>query len=103
MSVGTKIKIYIKEKGITIKQFAIDIDENRTLVSNYLNDKSKPSVKFLYKTISYFPEMDLNYLFRESSDLNEKPSIYGASPKKLIKEIEERLRELQRQLDGGIN
>jgi len=101
MSVGKKIKKHLKEKGITVKQFAEDLDENRSMVSNYINDKSKPSVKFLYKTISYFPDLDLNYLFRDLSEVQEQPPVYGAPPEKLIKEIEDRLNELKRRLTGN--
>lgn len=99
MSVGSKIKKHIKDKGITIKKFAEDIDENRSMVTNYLNDKTKPSVKFLYKTIAYFPELDLNYLFRDPEGLQEQGSVYNAPPEKLIKEIEERLHELRRRFE----
>ncbi len=101
MTVGKKIKKHLKEKGISVKQFAEDLEENRSLVSNYLNDKSNPSVKFLYKTIAYFPDLDLNYLFRESSELHEQPSPYGESPEKLIQDIEERLLELKRKFNEG--
>tara|TARA_R110000850_G_scaffold218852_1_gene344380 strand:+ start:8255 stop:8557 length:303 start_codon:yes stop_codon:yes gene_type:complete len=99
MSVGSKIKKHLKGKGITIKKFAEDIDENRSMVTNYLNDKTKPSVKFLYKVIDYFPELDLNYLFREPVEFQEKGSVYGAPTEKLIKEIEERLHELRRRFE----
>ncbi|GGD84902.1 helix-turn-helix domain-containing protein [Planktosalinus lacus] len=100
MPVGQKIKKHLKARGISIKQFAEDLDENRSLVSNYLNDKSKPSVKFLYKTIAYFPDLDLNYLFRDHSEVSETAPVYETPPEKLIREIEERLNELKLQLNN---
>src|SRR5690606_1105438 len=98
MFTGKKIKALLKEQGISITDFAEEIGENRSLVTSYLNDKLTPSVKFLYKVIAYFPELDLNYLFRDVSALGEETPFYEKSPQRLIKEIEERLDGLKQQL-----
>ncbi len=98
MFTGKKIKTFLKEQGISITDFAEHIGENRSLVTSYLNDKLTPSVKFLYKVIDYFPELDLNYLFRDVSTLGEEKPLYKKSSQKLIKEIEERLDGLKKNL-----
>lgn len=94
MGVGLKIKEHLKNRGITAKDFAKAIDENRTQVSDYINEKAKPSIKFLEKAIDYFPDLDLNYLFRDVDTANEPVPIYSKAPEQLVEEIQRKAGEI---------
>lgn len=94
MGVGLKIKEHLRSKGITATHYANVIDENRTQVNAYLNEKLKPSIKFIEKTIDYFPEMDLNYLFRDGDTVNESVPIYSKPPAQLVEEIQRKAGEI---------
>src|SRR5690606_15056787 len=80
-----------------------DIDIHKGLLSRYLNGE-KPSLEFIYKTIEIFPELDLNYMFKEELNenlVNETPApIYkkGENPAALIEEIEENLKRLKKKM-----
>lgn len=102
MEIGEKIKAHLKLHGLTITRFAEEIGENRSLVTNYLNEKQQPSVKFLYKVIGFFPDLDLNYLFRGSSYLlGEASTVYQKSPQKLIRDIEDCLEGIKHHIAQG--
>ena len=98
MGVGLKIKKHLVEKGITAKNFSEKIKENRTQVNAYLNEKLKPSVVFLYKTSEFFPDLDLNYLFREKKELNDVEEVYEKPPDKIIEDIEMKLLEISKRV-----
>lgn len=103
MGVGQKIKAHLKNRGITQKYFAESINENRTLVSDYLNENLKPSIKFLEKAIDYFPELDLNYLFKGDIPglVKEDVSSYAA-PKtaaQIVSEIDLKMDEIKFKLE----
>ncbi len=98
MPVGSKIKEALREKGITQKKFADHCELPTSLLSEYLNDKVTPSVKFLYMVIDFFPDMDLNYLFRDDYNngiVYEKTAEYETNPKKLIDKIQRELEDLK--------
>ena len=61
MEFGEKVKELLVKNNITQTKFAEDTDTHKGLLSRYLNGE-KPSIDFVYKVISYFPEADLNYL-----------------------------------------
>lgn len=100
MEFGEKVKELLVKNNITQTKFAEDTDTHKGLLSRYLNGE-KPSIDFVYKVISYFPEADLNYLFKniQEEDLvhepSETPYKKSEKPEEIIREIEYKLKELK--------
>lgn len=98
---GKLIKDLLKKQGISITNFSEEIGENRSLVTSYLNCRIQPSIKFLYKVINYFPNLDLNQLFKvPTKSINEETTTYAKSTNTLIDEIEIRLKEIKKQANS---
>lgn len=71
MTLGEKFRRLIDSKHPSVTAFARKIGKNNTQISNYVNDKVKPSIEFLNIMIEEFPEADLNWLLREEeSEMN---------------------------------
>lgn len=71
MGVGKKLKILINNKGLTQREFAEAIEENVTQVNKVLNGDRNPSYELLIKSLSFFNDIDLNWLMRDNYNLNE--------------------------------
>ena len=71
MRVGKKLKILINNKGLTQREFAEAIEENVTQVNKVLNGDRNPSYEMLCKSLSFFNDIDLNWLMRDNYSLNE--------------------------------
>ncbi len=69
MTLGDKFRRLIDSKHPSVTAFARKIGKNNTQVSNWVNDKVKPSIEFLNIMIEEFPEADLNWLLREEEEL----------------------------------
>ena len=60
-----RIRVILAEKKISVNELAEMIGRHRTVVSNYVNNRTQPSVELLYK-IAECLEVDV-------CDLLEKP------------------------------
>lgn len=104
MGFGSRVSELLKNRGIKQNKFAEDIQEDPVSVNRYLKESRTPKVEFINKVVEYFPEVDLNWLFRghgpSLDTLNEVPSAYEAprTPQTLIENIEENLKELKAKL-----
>ena len=96
MSFHEKLKQYLKSTGLSQTELAERIGYSQTMTSRYLSS-SKPNYEFLNALIKVFPEIDLNYLFKEDADehLAEGGSTYSKDEVVLIDEIELRLHFLK--------
>jgi len=102
MEFGTRLKEILEEKNISQVAFAKATGQHQGLVSRVLNGE-KPSSKFIFKTIDYFPNVDFNYLLGSEKTIavEEKSSEYKknrASAKEIINDIERKLNELKQVL-----
>lgn len=57
-----RIKIWIECKGLKSSSFADKIGVNRATISHILSGRNKPSIDFLHKMISTFPDLNLNWI-----------------------------------------
>ena len=57
-----RIKIWIESKGLKSSRFADKIGVNRATISHILSGRNKPSIDFLHKLISSFPDLNLNWI-----------------------------------------
>lgn len=57
-----RIKIWIESKGLKSSSFADKIGVNRATISHILSGRNKPSIDFLHKMISTFPDLNLNWI-----------------------------------------
>ena len=67
-----RLKIVLKHYSLTSSTFADTIDVQRSSISHLMSGRNKPSLDFILKVITNFPEVDLYWL------LNGK----GSFPKK---------------------
>jgi len=92
MDYHKKLKSFFKEKGISNKQLSQRLGYSEVMTGRYLNS-NKPNYEFIMALIREFPEIDLNYLFKdfEIEVSEEKDTIQTKNEATLIDEIEMRL------------
>ena len=83
-----RIKNWIESKRIKSSSFADKIGVNRATISHILSGRNKPSIDFLHKMISSFPDLNLNWIvsgegFMYISD-EGKESIQSKKIKKVV-------------------
>lgn len=104
MEFGDKLKQLIKSKYNRLGDLADKFEMNYTQLSQYVNGK-KVSIEFLTKIIHEFPEVDLNWLLREDTVLDDSVQENGGHYKKvlnkeqIIEEIEGLLKDLKYQIE----
>src|SRR5690606_3691061 len=65
MGLGKKLKMLINNRGLTQRQFADEIGENITQLNKVLNEERVPSYEMLSKSLTYFKDIDLNWLLKD--------------------------------------
>jgi transcriptional regulator with XRE-family HTH domain len=65
--------------GISATAFSEEIEVNRSTISHLLSGRNKPSLEFVMKVISHYPEVELYWL------LNGKGSFPAVSPEAEIR------------------
>lgn len=66
MSFEKKMKLFLEKEKVKQKDLASEINMNYTQVNNFINGNKKYSVKFLEKIMARFPDLDMNWLLRDS-------------------------------------
>lgn len=101
MTATEKIKAYFKERKMSNRDISKAMNGySESMISRYLN-ADVLSKTFIENINKYFPEIDLNYVLKDDEELNlakETKEEYKAQNKILIEEIEERLRQLAKNL-----
>ncbi|MBQ0066044.1 MAG: helix-turn-helix transcriptional regulator [Firmicutes bacterium] len=72
--IGEKLQAAIKEKNITVTQFASDIGINRVTVQYYISNKKCPSLETIQKIANYL-ELPTEYFIEDEVTLNLSESI----------------------------
>ncbi|MBO2546059.1 helix-turn-helix transcriptional regulator [Salegentibacter sp. BDJ18] len=102
MEFAERVRILMKENGLSNKALAEKTGEHNTAISNYLTGKRKPKADFILKLADVFEDADLNWLFRGSGRdiLQEEGTKYSVpkTPELIIESIEENLGELKQLL-----
>lgn len=60
----TRIQQVIDYYGLTVSAFADEIGVQRSSISHLLNGRNKPSLDFVLKLITAYPEVDLYWLLK---------------------------------------
>ncbi|WP_431160201.1 helix-turn-helix transcriptional regulator [Flagellimonas beolgyonensis] len=60
----TRIQQVIDFYGLTVSAFADEIGVQRSSISHLLNGRNKPSLDFVLKLITAYPEVDLYWLLK---------------------------------------
>lgn len=98
MEFGSRLAELLKERKLSQKDFSVSINEDPVSVNRYITGKRPPKVEFISKVIEFFPEVDLNWLFRgEVFHVNEASEAYEIprTPNTIISNIEKEIQELK--------
>ena len=92
-----RIQLILKSKNLSSSQFADEIQVQRSSVSHILTGRNKPSLDFVSKILTSYPEINSDWLlfdkgqmikkqeqFQKTPKIDEKPEI-DEKPKKLDK------------------
>lgn len=89
MTFQEKIIAFIKERKMSQASFANELGVNYTVMNRNIRENNF-TTEFMYALAKRYPEIDLNWLFKEDyvSGVNEPGETYGvAKPETLINEI----------------
>ena len=83
-----RIKIWIESKGLKSSNFADRIGVNRATISHILSGRNKPSIDFLHKMISSFPDLNLNWIVSGEGFMYKRDKrqeiVYSKKIKKIV-------------------
>ena len=82
-----RIKNWIEIKGIKSSVFADKIGVNRATISHILSGRNKPSVDFLQKMATSFPDLNLNWIISGVGFMNKSEERKSVEKTKNIKKI----------------
>ena len=57
-----RLKKWMESEGLKSSSFADKIGVNRATISHILSGRNKPSIDFLQKLLSNYPELNVNWL-----------------------------------------
>ena len=57
-----RLKLWMDSQELNANQFAIKINVNRSTITHILSGRNKPSIDFLQKLLSNYPELNANWL-----------------------------------------
>lgn len=96
MNYHKKLKEFFVNKGLLNKDVAKAINYSEVMVSRYLKS-SAPNFEFIKVVTRAYPDIDWNYIFKDDFILlNEDGEVYGDAPEVLLKEIDVRVKKLQK-------
>ncbi len=100
MEFGKRVAKLLEDRNLKQKDFATAIGEDPVSVNRYIKGSRPPKVEFINKVIKYFPDVDLNWLFRGKvlflDEVSEEKATYiPRTPDVIIEHIEENLKELK--------
>ena len=99
MGFSVKIKKYFDDRLLSNREIAKIMDGySENMVSQFLNS-DKLSITFIQLLIKYFPDIDLNYLLKEESDIHlveESREEYKKRSVEIMEDIKVKLEELEK-------
>lgn len=86
--ITSRIQTVIDHYGLSVSAFADEIGVQRSSISHLLNGRNKPSLDFVMKLVTIYPEVNLYWLLKGEGGF---PSISSTEPgKEEIKESVEK-------------
>mgnify|MGYP001443053394 CR=1 FL=1 len=82
-----RIKKWMLSRSLKSSELANIIDVNRSTISHILSGRNKPSIDFLEKLLSVYPELNLNWLITGIGYMNIKDSNNATQSEKKLSKI----------------
>ena len=82
-----RIKKWMLSRSLKSSELANIIDVNRSTISHILSGRNKPSIDFLEKLLSVYPELNLNWLITGIGYMNIKDSNNETQSEKKLSKI----------------
>ena len=82
-----RIKKWMLSRSLKSSELANIIDVNRSTISHILSGRNKPSIDFLEKLLSVYPELNLNWLITGIGYMNIKDSNNTTQSEKKLNKI----------------
>lgn len=103
MEFGARLSGFLKEYGISQKDFAEKMQLNVVSINYYVNEKRTPGMDFLVRFAQAFPEVDINWFFKDENGklLVSEPGTnyeFPQDPVLIIENIEKNLAALKAKL-----
>ncbi len=92
-TLGERLRIFIKKKGLTIKEFAEACGISDKSIINYVTDQRQPNAEALKKMAEKFPDLDLRWLLLGSAGTGVSESESKEWRVEVGEEVEEEKRE----------
>jgi transcriptional regulator with XRE-family HTH domain len=71
-----RIQLLIKSKNLTASKFADEIGVQRSGISHILSGRNKPSLEFIQKILSRFPEIRMEWLLNGAGQMNKDLQLF---------------------------
>lgn len=96
MTFKERIKKYFKDRGMTNRDVCLAMNNYSEQLYSRQIGETELNGALLVSLIKYFPDIDLNYLLKDSNMVEEEIGKYKLRGEEIIEEIEEKLNELKR-------
>ena len=83
----TRLKNWMESEGLKPSQLADNIGVNRATISHILSGRNKPSIDFLQKLLSAYPNLNANWLITGIGYMNTKKDAKEVKPSKKIGKV----------------
>lgn len=82
-----RLEIWMDSEGLKASQLADKIGVNRATISHILSGRNKPSIDFLQKLLSNYPNLNANWLIVGVGYVNENEKIKENKSSKTIGKV----------------
>ena len=83
----TRLKNWMESEGLKPSQLADNIGVNRATISHILSGRNKPSIDFLQKLLSAYPNLNANWLIIGIGYMNTKKEAKEVKSSKKIGKV----------------
>ena len=83
----SRLKNWMKSEGLKSSQIADNIGANRATISHILSGRNKPSIDFLQKLLSAYPNLNANWLIIGIGYMNTKKEAKEVKSSKKIGKV----------------
>ena len=83
----SRLKNWMKSEGLKSSQIADNIGANRATISHILSGRNKPSIDFLQKLLSAYPNLNANWLITGIGYMNTKKEAKTVKSSKKIGKV----------------
>ena len=83
----TRLKNWMESEGLKPSQLADNIGVNRATISHILSGRNKPSIDFLQKLLSAYPNLNANWLITGIGYMNTKKDAEEVKSSKKIGKV----------------